>query len=107
MPHIFSLYVAAGGQHADRPWPFSLGKDLQATRVEARQDGANRTASFVITPINAKTESKTLRTKAGPFPFAAPIQLTAGTHYWIDVEVKAGAAALIKGVIYFDGEISN
>ena len=44
---------------------------------------------------------------AGQFPFAAPVQLTASTHYWTDVEVKAGAAATIRGVIYFDGETSH
>ena len=79
---------------------------MKAIRVDAVQDGAARSARFVITPINAGTDQGTLSTAAGQFPFAAPPQLTAGTHYWIDVEVGAGAAASINGAIYFEGETS-
>ena len=100
-------YVSAGGQQADRPRPFSLAKDLKAIHVEARQDGADRSARFVITPINTKTKSGTLGGAAGKFPFAAPVPLSAGTHYSIDVEVGTGAATLINGVMYFDGETSR
>jgi hypothetical protein len=106
MPQGFTLWVSKDQRQADRRFPFSVAKDLKAMRVEAKQNGADRRATFLITPVDAETAEGNLGSDKAGFAFGEPPTLTAKEHYWIDVRLQDAAAAKIKivGAIYFDSD---
>src|SRR5690242_139281 len=108
MPRNFSLFVSKDHKTADRPFKFGVDNRVEAVRVEARvrQHGADRDATFVITPINVETDLGTLSSDPSTFVFENPPTLDVDRPYWIDVTLdeEASADIAIMGAIYFDSD---